>query len=391
VDTSAVFETIDSAGVNIHVTDCQAAQSPLNWTVDPQPAFELGRGSDTDLEFHRIRGVASLPGNRLAVIDLGSRQLRFFDSQGQLLFHRGGKGSGPGEFQHPSLIATSTDDSLVVFDARSRRFTSFITKGTGEANTFSGAAWLQWADTPLGVVGDEILIRRAHNDYSGFGRLEQDVALLWVSPGASTEKEVLQDRVSWVYRVRDKTNGQIYGCDPPFATSPTATLTRTGAAVTTGKQFEVLEFDTAGALTRILRVDRRRQPVRPTDYGEYVELQIQQGRGSESFWSHLSEVPLPDSMPAFTQLLVDDEDWVWAKISEWDIRKAQPWMVFDPRGRARGIVEFPAGFRVWHIGYDFALGTSEDSIGVEVIRRYRLTRDEEGRRSHHDRGDKRHD
>lgn len=382
VHTSPMFQTIDSAGVTIRVTACEAAQRPLDWTIDPQPALELGRGSDTELEFYEIRGVASLPGGRLAVIDLGTRQLRYFDSRGHLLFYRGRKGSGPGEFEGPSLIPAATHDSLVVFDTRSRRFTSFTADGTGEAYTLSTAAWLPGSYTPLGVIGDEILIRRAHNDYSGFGMLEQDVRLLWARAGAGTERELLRDRVAWVFRVRDEANDMIYGCDPPFATGPIATVTKTGAAVTTGKRFEVLGFDTAGALTRILRVDRRRQPVRPADYEGYVELRIQQGRGSEGFWSHLSDVPLPDSMPAFSQLLVDDGDWVWAKISEWDTRKAQPWMVFDPEGRAGGIVELPAGLQVWHIGYDFILGTSEDSTGVEIVRRYTLKRTDEARGSH---------
>jgi hypothetical protein len=369
-----VFRKTDSAGVSFRVTGCEAARAPLDWVVDPEPALELGRGSDMEQQFHQIRGVLSLPGGRLVVLDRGTRQLRFFDSQGQLLHTRGGKGVGPGEFQTPYLIATSTDDRVVVWDQRTRRFTSYPADGSGDPPELSDGTWIPVHSMPLGVAGDQILVRRAVDDYSEFGLLEQDVTILW-DRGKEGGQVLHRDRVPWLYRV--KVPGQMYGYTPPFERSPTATLTRTGAALTTGKHFEVLEFDTAGALTGILRVDRMREPVLPSIFEEYVEMQIQQDRGSAEFWSHLTDVPLPDSMPAFTQILIDDLDWTWAKISEWDARIAQPWMVFDPEGRGRGIIELPPGLQVRHIGSDFILGTSETSLGVEIVRRYTLRRTHE--------------
>ena len=369
-----VFRKTDSAGVSLHVTGCEAARGPLDWVVDPEPALELGRGSDMEQQFHEIRGVLSLPGGRLVVLDRGTRQLRFFDSQGQLLHTRGGKGIGPGEFQIPYLIATSTDDRVVVWDQQTRRFTSYPADGSGDPPELSDGRWIPVHSKPLGVAGDKILVRRAVDDYSEMGLLEQDVTILW-DRGKGGGQVLHRDRVPWLYRVKE--GGQIYGCNPPFERSPTATLTRTGAALTSGKHFEVLEFDTAGALTRILRVDRMREPVLPSIFEEYVEIAIQQGRGSEIFWSHLTDVPLPDSMPAFTQILIDDLDWTWAKISEWDARIVQPWMIFDPEGRARGIIELPPGLQVRHVGSDFILGTSETSLGVEIVRRYTLRRTHE--------------
>jgi hypothetical protein len=360
--------------VAIHVTACDSAETRLGWAVDPQPHLELGRGPASEQPFQEIRGVAQLPEGGLAVIDLGTRKIRYFDARGQFVLHRGGEGSGPGEFKYPFLISTSGSDSLTVFDTGLRRFTSFTLDGTGDPHTLQATPWLRGAATPMGVVGQEILVRRITSGDLGFGLHEQDVTLLWVTAGSGTERVMRHDRTAWMFRLLDRESGMIYGRDAPFAAKPSATTTRTGALITSGGQFEIFEFDTSGQLLRILRIERRRQPVRPADYEHFVKLQIQSHRGSERSWRLFSDIPLPDSMPAFTAVQVDDVGWIWAKVSEWDTRKPAPWMVFDPEGRARGIVELPAGLAVAQIGADYVLGVWEDSSGVEVVRRHTLRR-----------------
>jgi hypothetical protein len=83
---------------------------------------------------------------------------------------------------------------------------------------------------------------------------------------------------------------------------------------------------------------------------------------------------IPETMPTFESLLVDDEGWLWAKVYEFDPARPSAWVVFDPSGRARGSIETPAGLRVHQIDRDFILGVWTDEVGAEHVRRYRIDR-----------------
>lgn len=86
------------------------------------------------------------------------------------------------------------------------------------------------------------------------------------------------------------------------------------------------------------------------------------------------QMPLPEIMPAFQSLLVDDLGWLWAELYR-PVETDQPeWMVFDPEGRAHGILKTPKGLRIYHIGRDFVLGSWRDELDVDHVRRHRLRR-----------------
>lgn len=69
----------------------------MGWEVDSLPDLVIGGGDSAEL-FHRVRGITGLPVGGVLVVDAGSAELRFFDSQDELLDRTGGRGEGPGEF-----------------------------------------------------------------------------------------------------------------------------------------------------------------------------------------------------------------------------------------------------------------------------------------------------
>jgi hypothetical protein len=86
-------------------------------------------------------------------------------------------------------------------------------------------------------------------------------------------------------------------------------------------------------------------------------------------------MPLPETMPAYRQFLVDDEGNLW--VAEYKRRGEQPsWAVFDPEGQFLGNVDTPADGRVSHIGSDFVLGIWDDEMDVQQVRMYRLVKEE---------------
>jgi hypothetical protein len=83
---------------------------------------------------------------------------------------------------------------------------------------------------------------------------------------------------------------------------------------------------------------------------------------------------LPEVVPAFQDLRVDHLGWYWANLFQPDEGGPSEWLVFDPEGRAQGIIELPRELEVHDIGEDYILGRWTDQLGVEYVRRHALDR-----------------
>jgi hypothetical protein len=96
---------------------------------------------------------------------------------------------------------------------------------------------------------------------------------------------------------------------------------------------------------------------------------------ARAFWlKHFSRPPVPDTLPAFEALLVDAEDWLWARLYRVNEDEPQRWLLFDTEGVARGTVQTPAAVTIHRIAADAILGVQRDSLNVERVVRYPLRR-----------------
>jgi len=77
----------------------------------------------------------------------------------------------------------------------------------------------------------------------------------------------------------------------------------------------------------------------------------------------------PDQRPAYSNLLIDSEGFVWAEefhgLSEVD--RTTKWEVFSPEGAWLGPVQIPERFTMLDIGLDFVLGVFRDSLDVQHV------------------------
>jgi hypothetical protein len=359
---------------SIVLTNCHAAFEESGWVVDPTPDLELGDEVGPDSSFERIQAVRSLPDRGVAVLDQGSHDLRFFDESGELVRRLGGQGAGPGEFELPHLLPTPGSHSLVVFDRRLQRLTTYSV--TGELESVTSTAhepWLSRVSAPSGLVGSRRLIEFMPTDgimVSTPGINEKTRTILWVDADTGEEHRIGQYVVFPSHTAADGFNV----LDVPFAPRVNVVATETGVLVTEGQRFEIRELDVSARLVRVLRVEAARDRVRPEDLTRYVDRRAR--RGFTGVWLDFSEVPVPDSMPAFGTLRVDEMGWIWAELSGWATTIDQPsdWMVFAPDGRARGLVRMPAGLSPHEIAEDYVLGVWEDELGVPHVRRHALHR-----------------
>lgn len=372
------FASQDSAGIAILVTTGDLTSRRLGWNVSSEPNLVLGDGPDPGEQFFRIRGAAPLPKGGVAVLDGDSRELRFYDAEGNMVSRTGRDGSGPGEFREPRLVPLTSFDSLLVHDQTLRRVTAYAPDGTRLMQT----PWPQPGRAPLGVLGGRALLERRPpipvEELQRSGVEIQEPTYLWVDLTSGSEVPLRSYAV-----VRGFTYapgpGEAYpsGRSIPFTALPTAVVTSGGAALTSGNSFEVLQFDGVGNLRRILRVDRPRRPVTRNDIRGVIDLELSESASAiprSAYAQRFSEMPLPDSMPAFVGLEVDDLGWLWAQLYEWDTRIPTRWVVFAPDGQGRGIISLPPGLTVQHIGADFILGVWIDEDGVEHVHRHGLER-----------------
>lgn len=86
------------------------------------PEVELGAEDGTEEEtFGRIGTVIGTANGGLLVHDDQAPAVRLFDAQGAFVRTLGGKGGGPGEYEHINGITRLPDDRLVLWDAAGNR------------------------------------------------------------------------------------------------------------------------------------------------------------------------------------------------------------------------------------------------------------------------------
>ena len=168
----------------------------------------------------------------------------------------------------------------------------------------------------------------------------------------------------------------------PFDIDPSAAMGRDGLYVTFGENQgpQIRQYGTAG-LRRIIRLAEplARAPSTEDVHSE-VEFYYEPYEMPDSTREWISEVrrrrhlgmPLPEIMPVFSRLLIDDAGWLWAELYRFDVLAPVRWLVFSPNGEGVGSVDMPPDLHLWQIGQDFVLGVWRDELRVEYVRRHAL-------------------
>jgi len=364
---SAVTET-DSVGIRIVESPGTVLDAVLPWRVDTVPDLELGRDeADLATQFTSISGIGGVSGGGFVVVDGGSQELRWFDATGQHVRTSGGPGSGPGEFRSPLLVPRFPSDSLLVFDRRGQRFTLVASDGSGERTLAQGQVY---GGTPRASVGSRALYTSASGSLCAVNEpCDGPILARWIDL-ASDVTDTLG--VRWGRSLRHAEPGR----PPllmlsPFQQRNLAAAGPNGLILEGNPRFELRQFDPDGRLTAIFRVEAppRYTPDEALDL--YVERYEDHAASQKAAYELMG---LPEAVPAFQALLVDRLGWIWAELFRADEGQPSAWLVFDERGRARGVVELPKELEVHEIGEDYILGRWTDELGVEYVRRHVLER-----------------
>lgn len=369
----------DSAGVRIVENHAPAWRESERWGLARELALEIGgaRG-DPRHQLQNVSDALRLDDGRIVVISASSRDVLFFDARGRHLENVSRNNEELTELQRPMRLWRSPDGHLGVSDGYRR---VYIVSDADEAqrsiplqpvprweaplieSSFADGTLLAALSSGglIGAPGTAIRTEWLYYRYRSDGRP--------LNPLASVE-----GRLHFMQQWPD---GRREALPVPFTTEPSVVGEKDRLFLGTGTRAEVERRAPDGSLTSVYRWAAVR--IRAADVWQRFKREtlgrIRDDELHRRTQLHFQQdLPLPDFVPVFQSLLVDDGGNLWVERYRlpWDTMPR--WDVFDQFGRWLGDVQTPPRFVVFRIGDDYVLGRHTDPHGVERVRLYAMVR-----------------
>jgi hypothetical protein len=147
--------------------------------------------------------------------------------------------------------------------------------------------------------------------------------------------------------------------------------------VGTNETWEIKAFDPGGRLREVIRLGRDLPPVRDSDVEAKLQEAIDQAGGppiASAVRREFSQLPIPETMPAFSSIKVDPLGllWVGRFLKPGDSHRVYD--IIDPKVGLVGEIHLPEGSSLLQAGDDFILALHRDLYDVETVRVHALTR-----------------
>lgn len=368
----------DSAGITI--TESTRPQWSANeaWRVDSVPRLDLAAaGTGAEYQFYQVRDAVRLPDGRIAVANAGTHEVRFYSPEGRFLLAAGRQGRGPGEYERLTSVQAYRGDSIAAFDYWTKRITVLDSSGA-----FGRVASLVEQNGSLGCLDaftdGRFLLRTDAIEAlaKARGRIRMHAPLLLLAPDGAVQDTmaVVPGFEDFIYELGEM--------KPPFQHDTYIAVHDSLVYVGTGNEFEFRVLGRDGVVRRVVRL-----PDYDLTIPESVRDSLKRGMLGENLPPSVRPSAealansIPTHRPAYSDLLVDAVGDIWAEayippVSSFAEPSTQPrhWLVFDPSGTWLGTVDLPASFDLYEAGEDYLLGRSVDSMGVETVRVFRLSR-----------------
>lgn len=364
----------DSAGVTIVENRAPLPESRLGWRVGSAPTAMIGTAEgDPAYELFRVGGAMRLSDGRIVVANAGTGELRVYDANGVHLASWGGQGDGPGEFgaMAPSGLAPWPGDSLMARDPFSGRISIFSMDGTfGRALRPEGGYPSVVGPLPDGSVFAATLTTFERGEPGTSEIIRPDVEYGILQADGSVQRDLGAYPGSELYMV-NTVDGSPFPRPYPFSRRSFRFAWGDLVVIATNDRYEIRAYRPDGSLARIVRRDHE---VRAPTRGDLRDAVARQNPDRPEALDAVGDMPLVEAFPAFASVLVDRLGYLWIEEYRLPGDTRRLWTVFDPEGRALGLVEMPGSFRVREIGEDYILGTRDDELDIEYVESWSLDR-----------------
>jgi hypothetical protein len=347
------------------------------WTIADTPTVSIGgdaTGPASDL--YGITGLVRLSDGRIVVGDRAQRVI-VFDAAGRHVRTFGARGEGPGEFSALRSIQRLAGDTLLVSDARNALRLSYFTADGAFIRSVNAASLGggQGFGAVVGALADGTLVGlrsglggslargpdgevqwgRGEIQLLRFGSDGRALGSLGTYPGY---EEIL-----------------IPGLGPMAISDESSPMRATLVAVgrdrvylATGDRFEVRAFTPEGGNAGVISEEYDLVPTTERHLVDFFTVHPAGARFDRTRWESMQwNLERGRSLPAITDLRLDDEGNLWIGEFRAGPAAVQTWHVHSGSGTHVATATMPAGFRAFAIGRESVLGVWRDQVGVEYV------------------------
>jgi hypothetical protein len=367
----------DSSGVQIVSNPASVTADSTCPVVDPAPVFTIGgANAEGPYDVQRVGGARQLRDGTIVLLNGATSELRFFDAAGHYLHSAGRKGSGPGEFQSPYQLLWYGRDTLMVQDFGTGRIALLGTDGTPRGDISLQRAM---AATVVGRLPDGTLLFATGSfvqpGQGSSGRQRSQTRLVRLSPEGAVLDTIGEFPGSENVTVISERSASVGPAT--FGRSTVFALMDSLLYLGDNDSYRVQVLASGRRLVRV--IGRSQRPV-PVTTAMVDSVKARQDRATSSpQWREIQERmwaldKLPATLPAYRNIALDADRWLWVRPYSESQEGSLSWDVFDTAGRLRCAVPLPADLRALEIGPTHFLGEALDADGVEQVRYYRVHR-----------------
>ena len=320
-------DTLPSGTVVVHNTGAGVWDSASAWRVVEDLRIGSAEG-DGPRSLNQIAALRVDPAGRMYVLERQVQEIRVFDSTGKYVRTIGRKGSGPAEFQEAIGMDWDRAGRLWVVDQRNARFSVFDTSGRlvlEYPRPFSMFFTWTWGGA-IDSAG------RLYEMYSTFGPSDRSVLLRLDSELKVSDTLPLPKYEGEVYKIERP--GMRVSAMVPFTPTLVWRFDPRGYVwFGTTAPYRIYQRRLEGDTLRI--IERTYDAVAVTARDE--DSALANFKWFTDQGGKVDRSRIPDVMPAFKGLFVDDRGDLWVEPVIKDEGR-QPFDVFDPEGRYLGRV-----------------------------------------------------
>ncbi len=363
-------------GLLLLATCCLAAQGSEGG-ITLSEEFRLEEGN-----FGLIQGLDVDRAGRIYVGDMVRACVHLFSNHGKYIRSIGRKGRGPGEFSYVLNVSLLEQDSLCVLDGAAHVLSIFAPDRFESPTRTIALPPVPggYAPSVLGTIASgtkgawtykDLLFVPYAGEYTAGGLHKVPRVLIYVlnrKGNFQTSTPIIMMAEKQRFIIQGEAGFSV--SEMPFARRPAIAVGNDGLIYHGDTDSTNIYVKTAtGALKRIIALDEKRIRITPAMWQR--ELERWPDRKLTMNTLHRSKTPLPEFLPVFEQMVIDDRERVWIGFST-DNKDLLRWEVLTPEGKRLGSLTLTKDSMLLLIRQGRAYALHTDNNGVQSVIVYRL-------------------